>query len=490
MVNSLFAKLTLTLLVMFCLLGLLFVSVTLFSTNLYHQEVMQKLNRGVAEHIVKDTPILENGKLNRVALKQLFNTLMIFNPSLEIYLLDHEGDIMAFSAPPWKVVRTSVDLTPIKQLLQQSRPFPLKGDDPRDFQNSKIFSAAPVEYPGEFSGFLYVILGGEEYDDIMARVQGSYILKFSLLIIAAGLLFSAIAGVVLLASTTNKLKRLSTAMIKFKQHPSLDPGFLSSKTTKGDEIDQLAATFRAMAEKIVSQLDNLQTTDQLRRELVANVSHDLRTPLATLQGYIETLMIKDAQLTQEQRQEYLQVAIKHCQRLNKLVVELFELAKLDAKETRAKKEPFNLAELIQDIVQKFNLKAYEKSIKMGVKTELSAVFVYADISLIERVIENLLENALRYTQENGQVEIELQAQHEHILVQVRDNGVGIPENEMPYIFDRFYQLDKTRSQEENGSGLGLAIVKRIIELHQSVIDVSREPNGYTSFTFSLPIPAG
>ena len=489
MFNSLFAKLTIALLIIFCLLGLLFVSVTLFSTNLYQQEVMQKLNREIAEHIVKDTEILQNGKLNQLALKKLFHTLMVFNPSLEIYLLDYEGDIMAFSAAPWKVVRTSVDLAPIKKYLEHGQQFPLQGDDPRDLNKSKIFSVAVVEYSDQFRGYLYVILGGEEYDDIMARVQGSYILKLSLLIIIVGLVFSAIAGIGLLATTTRRLNKLSRAMEKFKQRPNVGSEKLTINRGNGDEIDHLTETFQSMAEKIVCQLDNLQTTDQLRRELVANVSHDLRTPLATLQGYIETLLIKDQQLDTEQRQQYLQVAIKHCCRLNKLVEELFELAKLDAKETRARKEPFNLAELIQDISQKFLLKASEKNINIKIKKSIATAFVIADISLIERVIENLLENALRHTPVNGLIYIDLQAEGNVLNVQVRDSGHGIPEHEIPYIFDRFYQIDKTRNNDDNGTGLGLAIVKRIIELHQSVIKVSSDIDGFTCFRFSLPMPA-
>ena len=119
-----------------------------------------------------------------------------------------------------------------------------------------------------------------------------------------------------------------------------------------------------MADKIHHQLDDLQTTDHLRRELVANVSHDLRTPLATLQGYIETLLIKESDLSQQQRNQYLQIAIKHCARLNKLVAELFELARLDASETKLKPEVFNLVELTEDIIQKFSLCQVEKNINV------------------------------------------------------------------------------------------------------------------------------
>ena len=485
--NSLFAKLTLVLTVLFFLLGALVVALTLFSTEMYQQEVNQKLNHKVAAHIVNETNLINEGNINRKALKNIFDSLMVFNPSLEIYLLDHEGWIISYSAPPWKVVRQSVDLKPIKRLLNNPSDFLIKGDDPRSFDKSKAFSVAPIKTSGQFEGYLYVILGGEEYDDIVELVQSSQILQLSLLIIFIGLLFSTITGIAFFAGLTRRLKKLSDAMDHFKKYGELDKSIIPSHRKSGDEIDRLAATFSTMAEKIHSQLDYLQTTDNLRRELVANISHDLRTPLATLQGYIETLLIKENQFDPDERRYYLQIAIKHCHRLNKLVMELFELAKLDARETRPENEQFNLAELVQDIVQKFKLAAKKNKLRILVDSDPELSFVYADISLIERALENLMENAIRHTPSGGMIRISLSPENNNIAVRVSDNGCGIPETEIPFIFDRFYQMDKNRTLYPGSSGLGLAIVKRIIELHHSVIRVTSKPDIKTTFSFSLPI---
>ncbi len=485
--NSLFAKLTLVLMVLFSLVGALVVTITLFSTEMYQQEVNQKLNSEVASHIVNETSLMVDGQLNRKALKGIFDSLMVFNPSLEIYLLDDEGWIVSYSAPPWKVVRQSVDLEPIKRYLNNPTNLPIKGDDPRDFEKTKAFSAASIQTSGPFEGYLYVILGGEEYDTIVERVKSSHILQLSILILFVGLLFSAVTGIAMFAGLTRRLKKLSNAMDNFKEQGELDRSMIPSGRKPGDEIDHLTSTFTTMAEKIHSQLDHLHTTDHLRRELVANISHDLRTPLATLQGHIETLLIKEGQFTPEERKHCLQVAIKHCHRLNKLVMELFELAKLDAMETGPKIEPFNLAELAQDIVQKFKLTANNHSIKIQVNAEQGLSFVCADISLIERVLENLIENAIRHTPSGGLIKINLRPESNCISVMVSDNGCGIPEQEIPFIFDRFYQLDKNRTLQKGNSGLGLAIVKRIIDLHHSVIRVTSKPNIDTTFSFSLPI---
>lgn len=245
-----------------------------------------------------------------------------------------------------------------------------------------------------------------------------------------------------------------------------------------------------MASKIYHQLDDLKTTDSLRRELVANVSHNLRTPLATLQGYIETLLIKDATLTEKDRRNYLQTAIKHCTRLNRLISELFELARLDACETRPHQENFNLAELIEDIVQKFSLPSKQKGIKVSAQHDSTTLFVYADISLIETVLDNLLENALRFVPTGGTITLSLKELEQQIQIQICDNGSGIPDTELPLIFDRFYQLDKNRNVENNNSGLGLAIVKRILELHNSIIKVTSQPGEETIFSFTLPSSSG
>lgn len=484
MFKSLFAKLTLALLIIFIILSLLTVSVTFFATNLYQQEVMQKLNQAVAEHIVKETELVIGDRVNDKVLRQLFHFLMVLNPSLEIYLLDHEGTILAFSAPPWKVVRMSVDMAPIQAYLHRRNIIPVRGDDPRSYDRSKVFSVYPVNFAEKPDGYLYVILGGEEYDSLVEHIQSSYILTNSLLIIGVGLLILFVTTVLVFKGLTKRLQQLAATVGDFENNPNRIPPL--PRRRDGDEIDRLYHAFSTLAHKIHQHIDELQTSDHLRRELVANVSHDLRTPLATLQGYIETLLIKENSLSATQRQNYLQTAIKHCHRLNKLVAELFELARLDARETKANKEAFNLAELVEDIMGKYSLRAQQKNITLDTDYVTTDIFVYADVALIERVLENLLDNAFRFVPGGGQIKIIIESHHEHIQVKVSDNGIGIPPAELPLIFDRFYQLDKTRHVESHNSGLGLAIVKKIIELHNSMIDVSSIPGQETIFSFKLP----
>jgi signal transduction histidine kinase len=163
-----------------------------------------------------------------------------------------------------------------------------------------------------------------------------------------------------------------------------------------------------------------------------------------------------------------------------------DLAKLDSHEIVLHREPFNLSELVQDLVQKFQLKAKEKQINIVTNIQEELPFADADIALIERVLENLMENAIRYTPQGGSIRVVLTPEREDISVQVSDTGRGIPEEELPHIFNRFYQLDKSRKGEKH-SGLGLAITKKILELHERSIEVTSSPGSGTTFSFHLPV---
>lgn len=488
MFTSLYSKIAAGLAGLFFIIGLLFIGITVFSTDMYQQEVNQKLNTDLAKQIVKERLLMVEGRVNKEALKEIFHMLMVVNPGIEIYLLDIEGQILTFSAPEGSVKRDRVDLGPITQYLTQELSAPLQGDDPKQLERKKVFSAAKIEKDGKHEGYLYVILGGEQYDSAVQKIKGSYILQLSASMIAAGLLFTLIAGLLLFALLTGRLKTLATIMDSFRLEDSFASIALPVKKEgkASDEIDRLSTTFRDMALRIENQMEELKTSERMRRELIANVSHDLRTPLATLQGYIETLLIKENQFSQEERREYLEVGIGHCRRLNKLVSQLLQLAKLESVEMKIQAEAFNLMELIQDIVQKFALRAKQKNIKLVIRSDQELDFILADIALIERAMENLIENALHHTPESGSVIIEIR-QDETAVIAVSDTGPGIAETERQHIFKRFYHSDRTGNKKNGHSGLGLAITQKIIELHGHQIQVSTEPGKGACFSFSLPI---
>jgi signal transduction histidine kinase len=489
MVKSLYTKLAIVLLLLFVLLGVTILIVTQFASDMYQQEVVQKLNRDLAKQIVAQKILMENNQISEKGLKDVFSMLMVVNPSIEIYLLDPAGKILAFSAPPGKVKLDRVDLAPIKKWFEDDIVYPLTGDDPRNPARKKVFSAARIPEQGQLQAYLYIILGGEIFDSIAQKLRGSYIMQLSAWWIMASLLFALITGLLLFAYLTRRLKRLATAMNSFDmtQTPSRLQSIHTQDRQHGDEIDRLAFTFKQLVDRIQIQMENLKQADTMRRELVANVSHDLRTPLATLQGYIETLLLKNERLSDKDRKRHLEIAIQHCQRLSNLVDELFELAKLDSREIQIRCEPFNISELAHDVVQKFNLSAQERQISIQIDHNQHLPFANADIAMIERVIENLLDNALRHTSAGGSIRLSFSTQNGDISVCVRDTGCGISEEDLPHIFDRFYHRDRTQEGKAGYSGLGLAITKRILELHGKTILVESKAGSGTAFIFFLPV---
>lgn len=489
LLNTLYSKLAVVLTGLFLLVGLLFVGLTLFSTDMYQQEVTQQLNRDLAHHIVSKNFLIQGEQVNEDALKKIFDALMIINPGIEIYLLDPEGTILSFSAPPGKVKLKKVDLEPIKNSMVRDAKLPLWGDDPRNPDVKKVFSAAPISSEGRLQGYLYVILGGELYDSIAQRVQGSFIMKVSAWMIFAGVIFALITGLILFALLTGRLKRLDGAVDAFQKDGSLQSIDLpiERKEATADEIDRLGATFTQMAARIEDQLDQLRNTDMQRRELIAGISHDLRTPLATLRGYMETLLLKNDRLSGDERRSYLEIAIRHCERLSRLVGQLLELAKFESCQIHLTREPVNLGELVHDVVQKFRLTAEEKGIDIEITGETALPQVDADISLIERVLENLIENAIHFTPSGGTVCLDLGPEEEDVVVRVIDTGKGISPEVLPSIFERFYQSDRDNGNPSDHSGLGLAIARRILELHGKDIQVTSTKGIGTTFIFRLPI---
>ena len=489
MFRTLYSKLAGVLLLLFIAVGMALVLTTLHFFVAYNQEATQKLNQKLAQHLLEQNRLITPEGYDAARLKSLFDMQMAINPSIEIYLLDSEGRVVEYSAATGKVKPARVALDPILKLLSGKARLPLLGDDPRNPGTSKIFSAAAIPGPGDGRGFLYVILANQEQDSIGSLLAGSYILRITVGGVAVGVLFAVLTGLLIFAFMTRRLEHLAAVMANFQRgdFATAPLAELPAAGQNTDEIDQLAGTFREMSIRMVDQVRELTHNDVLRRELVANVSHDLKTPLASLQGYVDTLLLKDASLSDEERHHYLLVASRSGERLAKLIGDLIELAKLDAQEVKLSREAFPVAELMQDVMQKFQLRAEQKQIRLAVKLPGNPPFVCADIGLIERVLENLIVNALAHTSAGGRVSLELESGVGHTVVKVADSGCGIPEEEIPRIFDRFYRVNDDQRARGEHAGLGLAITRSILELHESRIDVASRPGVGTEFRFTLPV---
>ncbi len=483
--RSLFAKLALVLLAVMTVVGSLYLALTLATTRAYLNEFHQSLQRDLAANLVKEARLMDAGEVQQEALKEVFHMMMVINPAIEVYLLDGAGEILAYSAPLGVVVRERVRMAPITSFLGADSRLPIVGDDPRDLQGSKVFSVAPVGDPESPQGYLYVVLGGEAFDSAAEMLAGSYILRLGAVGVAASLLVALAAGLWLFHYLTRRVRDLSRAVESFEAKAGLEPVPAARATDAGDEIERLRRGFDRMAERLLRQVDELQRMDGMRRELTANISHDLRTPLTSLRGYIDTLRLKDSALPPAERRRFLEVASRQASRLSQLVDELFELAKLDAGGVEVHREPLALGDLVQDVVGEFRFAAERRGVALEAGLPDVLAYVSADTALMARVLGNLIDNALKHTPAGGRVRVAVAVHPLAVAVEVADTGAGIAAEDLPHLFDRFFYGSRGRASGE-GTGLGLAIAQRALELHGARIEVESAPGAGTTVSFELP----
>ncbi|MGI9220265.1 MAG: ATP-binding protein [Woeseiaceae bacterium] len=484
--NTLFAKLSIALLVIVGGMGTAFFFIDRINTRTYYDELSQHLNAPIAMYVTDQRQLINNGVADLDSLRDLAGHAMVINPTAEIYLLDKSGNILGHNLPAETVHTSRVDLAPVVTLIDGDARFPLYGDDPRNASTQKVFSAWPVTSEAGTEGYLYVVLGGQKYEELANNISESYAAKSSVAAIAGIGIFTAFVGLLVFGLLTRRLKRLNCEMQRVTDSRfAKEPEIVS--TGGGDEIDALSNAFIDMSAQIRSQISQLKENDRLRRELVSNISHDLRTPLTAMQGYIETLIIKSDSMSAEDRDRYLHIAQKHTVRLGTLIGDLFELSKLDAASVKPSVESFSLPELIQDIAQEFQIESERKNIALHVEVDEATRDTIGDIGLIQRVLENLVRNAIQFTPEGGEISISIAERHDSFAIAVSDSGPGIAEEDVPRIFDRFYRARDGEEARSDSSGLGLAIVKRILDLHDSSILVVSKLNAGTRFEFELPI---
>ena len=455
------------------------------SNQMHEQEVVQGLSRDLAQHIANDTVLMDTQGLMPDAVRSLFSQLMLVNPSVEVYLLDTQGRIVGSAAPEGRIRREQVDLAPIQRLLKGDA-LPILGDDPRSTEARKVFSAAPLKVNGKPAGYLYVVLLGEEHDRFAERGATSAALNTALLSIGLVALLCLIAGLTAFALITRPLRRLTETVSQFDiDGVPVTPteAVPVEKAASYDEIAVLDAAFRQMQARLSEQWRSLTRQDQERRELVANISHDLRTPLASLHGYLETLSLKDAILSAADRRRYLGIALDQSRKVGGLAQSLLELVRLEHGFVQPVLERFSLTDLVQDIFQKFELTAEARQVQLKASFAPTVSGVFADLGLIERVLTNLFDNALRHTPLGGTIGISLVPQGRFVEITISDSGPGIPAELREGLFLRPFNIGGARRD----GGLGLRIVQRILQLHGREVRLVDVAGQGATFVFSLPI---
>src|SRR5512138_3790031 len=356
---------------------------------------------------------------------------------------------------------------------------------PRRTDDDRFAPGGPAPFRlGEFAavfvdglpvGTVAVLLGRppigmvvRELAPTMALVGGSVLVVGSTLI-----------ALFVFGPTRRRLKQLQEATVRF------GAGDMTARAPDrgGDEVAELARSFNQMGDELASRADALKLSDTARRQLLADVSHELMTPLTAMRGYIETLSMSELQLDAKTRERYLQIVTDETHRLESIIGDLLDLARLEGGGTAIRHDRVDVSSLFARVSERHERESSERKIHFVERVEPGGEYVIGDRDRLEQALQNLAANALRHTPEGGQITLMSAPAEGATAISVRDSGPGIPAEHLPLIFDRFYKADASR-KAAGGSGLGLSIVKAIVERHGGTISAHNE--GGAVFDILLP----
>lgn len=403
--------------------------------------------------------MITNDELN--ASYMVLNTMKITNN--HVMLLDASGKTVVQSNPEehvhemisvgdWQVLQSGSFIK--KQITNTNPNFLLVGQ--------------PIIYKGKFSGAILILSSTEEISDSIAQVG-----KFVGLSVLGAILLALVFTLVFVRKFSNPLIEMEKATRRIAK------GDLSVKVneTSKDELGSLARAINDLAR-------DLKRFQDTRSEFFSSISHELKTPLTYIEGYVQ-LLNTETRLDMEQREQIVNIISSETRRLKGLVNDLMDLARLEEGKFEFTLEWIDLSEVIDNAIDYVNLRAKNKGIDIIFKED-NIPLLYLDGNRMQQVFINLLDNGIRYTKD-GSITIELTSEETFVQIQIRDTGIGIPEEELPFIFDRFHRVEKSRSREYGGTGLGLAIVKRFVELQGGTIGVTSKIGEGTTFILKFPI---
>ena len=328
------------------------------------------------------------------------------------------------------------------------------------------------------SYIIYIIDNKETVTSLNAEI-------FSIIIeaMAIGLLIAILLGLLLAKTMVTPIQSLTKAAEKVASGDFSE----SVENDARDEIGVLSRTFNDMAGQLERNIEDLQNAEQMRKEFVANVSHELRTPVTSIRSYAETLCDAGSTMDAATEQRFLEVIVRESDRMTKIVQDLLTLSRFDAGSIAFDFQKFSFEKSVQDVYNAQLLEAQKHGHNFGLQFESELPEIVGDRARIEQVLINMLSNAIKYTPDGGRIRMTAGTKGDKVWCTVRDNGIGIPKQDIDRVFERFYRVDKARSRESGGTGLGLSIAYEIVQRHDGEMTLHSQKGKGTAITVTLPI---
>lgn len=454
---SIFTRISILLFSVIAIISILFTVLIYLSIVKYHEASTQLLNKDVAAHIAKFTSPFTNKGIDAQKADSVFYNAMVLSPSVEVYFLDTAGNVIAYHPNEKKLKQSKIDLGNVKSLIAGGGTTYLKGPDPREPATPKIFSASEVRYESRMLGYIYVILGSN--DSFGKLLSSNFFNGLALKIVLCVIVLSMIFAFFYINRLSRRYNLVLSTLKRFQE------GDLTARfaTGRNDEMEPVTRAFNTLADLLVVNIDKLTKSGKERKDFIANISHDLRTPLSVARGYTETLLMgTTAELTAGKKEEYLQLLYKKIRQVEDMVFQLFDLSKMESVAFTPRKEPFIFSEVLQEIIHDAEAAAKEKNITIDARGVEDISWVMGDIGLMERLVQNLLVNALKYTARDGHIHISLSPANPAITFVIANTGQLLPGNIVSWFND---VEDDIFMNRPTNMGLGLVIVKIILRIH-------------------------
>ena len=442
----------------FALSALLIGSLFNYQQQVIEQRTQQTLHRELAAHMRDDNPLMHGTDYNPKALKSIFHTLMLLGPDFEIYFLDQQGNIRSHAAPEGKVQASNVNLIPIKQFLA-NQPLPILGDDPRNPGGKKVFSVAPITQYDSVIGYLYVVIGSEQRT-LLASQEGNQpvynMMAISLLLILG---FSLLTYHLVRQTL---LQPIETVTQNLREQAGNDFRLRPDFVNQVPELKPIAKHLYLMAQRIQQQFLQLQQEENNRRELLMQLSHDLKTPLSSILGYLETW-----QLQASSPDPLIETAHRNAHKLAEQLSQQLELARSQKHVPEPHFEPVRLTQIIRETQESLAIDAKKKHLSLSLSLP-DIDTVYGDKQLLLRLFSNLFENAIRHAPAYSTIQLQAEHHQHDVAVQLTN------------------QIDP---EAPSGSmGLGMRIIQSILVIHHSHLKTERNTGQYLQ-SFDLPVSA-